>query len=307
MLFTVIAFAIIATARTTQNFCKKISSREIGDAEGFFSYAGFYMLVAAVCAFVSLCFIGFDGLDAKTVVCAFVSAIMYAIDLYTGLETIKHCTLVTATMFTLGGSAVCCAVSYFWFAEPLSLLQIFGLLFFFLGVYLLSASDEKSEQKTDARTIVLLFLNLFANGLILVAQKYFAYRAENGNVMLFSFLIFLFSAAGFYVMYFILRFAKRKQRDGERQKMSKSLLLSGVVLAVGLFFVNYLMTELGKTISSVILYPTSNAISIGMTTLVGWLVYRERLTKKNAAGLILGFFAIVVIGVCTPEFLSRIF
>ena len=308
MWFIVIAFVVIALARTTQNFCKKVSSREIHGAESFFSYAGFYQLVATLGAAVYLLFIGFDGTNAPTLICALCSAVFFAVDLFTGIEAVKRCSLVVSTMVSMGGLIVSCVVSYFWFKEPMSIPQIIGLFVFFVGVYFISAKDKKSEQKLDFYAALLLFFNFLSNGLIMVAQKYFALKVNGGNVGLFSFYTFLFNTVILYAILGIVVLSKKKAgQKVQGVKLSKSLIVSGIVLAVGLVFVNCLMTELGKIVSAVILFPTSSAIAIGTTTLVGWIVYHERLTKANWLGLFLGLLSIVVIGVFTPETLAKLF
>ena len=79
--------------------------------------------------------------------------------------------------------------------------------------------------------------------------------------------------------------------------LSKTLLICGALLAFALFVINYLVTELGKTVDSVILFPVSSALTISITTLIGWVVFKEKLTIKNFIGLVVGLLGIVVIGI----------
>ena len=65
--------------------------------------------------------------------------------------------------------------------------------------------------------------------------------------------------------------------------------------------------EMGKKVDSVIMFPVMALISICITVFVGRIVYKEKLTKINVVGVILGLIAVIVLSVFTPETLSEIF
>ena len=98
---------------------------------------------------------------------------------------------------------------------------------------------------------------------------------------------------------FILIIIEEKKGNSKKDVLglSKTLLICGALLAFALFVINYLVTELGKTVDSVILFPVSSALSIGITAIIGWLVFKEKLTIKNFIGLIVGLLGIIVIGI----------
>ena len=77
--------------------------------------------------------------------------------------------------------------------------------------------------------------------------------------------------------------------------MPKVLLICGAFLAFAVFVVNMLVTELGKTVESAILFSVSYAISIIITLLVGAFYYKEKPTWKNAIGIILCVGALAII------------
>ncbi len=89
--------------------------------------------------------------------------------------------------------------------------------------------------------------------------------------------------------------------------LNKPLLICGALLAFAVFVINLLVTELGKTVSSAVLFPVSATISICITVIVGWLVYKEKLTVKNIIGVVLGLIAIIVLALFTPEFTAKLF
>ena len=58
-----------------------------------------------------------------------------------------------------------------------------------------------------------------------------------------------------------------------------------------------MVTEMGKTIPSIIIFPISSAISILVAVLVGYFVFKESLTCKKVVGIIVGMLSIIIIGI----------
>ena len=86
------------------------------------------------------------------------------------------------------------------------------------------------------------------------------------------------------------------QEDTKDSKgLSKILLICGLILALAVFVINMLVTELGKYISSAILFSVSYAIGIVITILVGVIFYKEKITIKNIIGIILCVGALTLI------------
>ena len=301
----ILSFTIIACMRVIQKLCSKTASREVAPGKSFFRYGAYYQFVASLFALITLAIVGFYGFDAPTFICSLISAILFAIDLFTSIEAMKGATLTVCNMFALGGLIISCVCGIFMFDEPMSWLQAGGLLLFLVGAYFLVSKPKSSNTKITLRTYVLLFINLLVNGFIMVVQKYFSVKVVDGNVSTFSFLTFLLNAIIMAICLLVCKIKSKKQVVEETEEepkkevlgLSKTLLICGGLLAFALFIINYLVTELGKTVDSVILFPVSSALSIGITAIIGWLVFKEKLTIKNFIGLIVGLLGIIVIGI----------
>ncbi|MBR7160382.1 MAG: hypothetical protein IKD20_05025 [Clostridia bacterium] len=317
-LVVAICFFSIALMRVIQNVCSKSSSMDIKSGDTFFRYSAYYYLIAGLFSLVTLSVVGFHGLDAHTILTSLVSAILFGIGLYAGIEAIKGCTLIVSTMFGLGGLVISCGVSYFWFGEGVSAFQIVGLFLFMLGVYLLTPSTKSDVKRISLRTYVLLFIKLLSEGLIMVAQKYFALFSPLGagaNSAMYSFLTFIFNCLIMLGCLLFIYLRKKKTpaiAPSDDYKpvafgLSKVLLICGLALAFALFVINLLVTEMSKSVDSILLFPISSAISIFITTLIGWIVFKEKLTPRNFVGLIIGLISIIVIGMLTPDTVSTLF
>ena len=298
----IILFLVIAVMRVIQKVCNKVSSEQITANKTFFAYGALYQSVAAAFALIVVAFTGFHDFNGGLIVCSVLSAVLFAVDLFSGIEAVKGCSIAVATMFGLGGLAISVVVSYFWFGEDIKVHQIIGLAIFFVSAYLLSSKDGKSGEKISAKTFVMLFINFLANGLVMVVQKYFALKVQGANTPLFSFLTFTLCGL-FMAICFLFTIGKNKAKTVETSQeerkpvLNKKLVICGALLALALFLINIIITEMGKTVPSIIIFPVSSAISIIIATLVGYFIFKEKLSVKKIIGLLVGISSIIIIGI----------
>lgn len=319
----VILFCIIAVMRVIQSLCNKSVSNQLQNTKTFFLYGIYYQGLAALFSGITLTFTGFGGFKPASALCGFVAAVFLMINSYASLTVIKYCKLILSSIFNFGGMIVCFIFSWFLFGEKMSVLQAVGLALFFLAAYLISSSkketqDEKAQpRRMGKRVIILLLIVMLSEGFLEISQKYYSVRIADGSIAWFSFFMFLSNAV---IMSAALgvNSIKRKGRAVQQPLdsvppqekaicLNKVLWICGALLAFAVFIINLLVTELGKRIGSVVLFPVSASISICITVLVGWLVYKEKLTAKNIIGVVLGLLAIIVLSVFTPEMTSKIF
>lgn len=119
--------------RIIQQICNKVSSTEIVSSKQFFAYGAIYQFVAALFSLVTLFFTGFDNFNSGLVICSVLTSVLFAIDLFSGIEAVKGCSIAVANMFSLGGLIISVVVSYFWFGEDIKKYQLIGLAVFFVS------------------------------------------------------------------------------------------------------------------------------------------------------------------------------
>ena len=293
-----ISFLIIALMRVVQAVCNKKASTLVIGKRSFFAYGAFYQLIAAVFSFLYLWKTGFSGWNMATVLLALCSALFLTVNLFADLEAIKGAPLAVCTVFAMGGLFIPCIVGIFLFNEAMSVIQWLALAVFIVSIYLLSSESTTAKKRLTRKTVLMLVLSCFANGLVMLAQKYFAFRVVDGNVALYSCLTFIMSAWILVCCFFqqsgFLKSGQRVEKEGHLVKFPKMLLTYGTALAFALFMINLLVTMLAGTLPSVVLYTVSSCMAIMITTLVGFFGFQEKLTVKNLAGLLLGVLSIVL-------------
>lgn len=285
-----VEFILIACMRVVQTVCNKKASIVVVKKREVFLYGAFYQISAAVLSFVYLCFRGFQGLDFETFLCAFVTAVFLAFSLITELEAIKGAPIAVCTVCSMGGLFVPCIVGIFLFNEVMRSLQWFALVVFLVGIYFLGSTKEKMN-KISTKTIFLLLLNFFTNGMVMVSQKYFAMRVSNGDASMFSFFMFL-SSAIIFIGCLIYQIFKEKNRKSVR--LPGSVYGYGFALSVAVFVVNYIMTVLAGKMNSVTLYTISSFITIGISAVIGAIGFHEKITVRKMLGLCMGTIAIIM-------------
>lgn len=302
----VLSFAAIALMRVAQKICSKKVSTEV-QGKAFFHYGGYYNLLSAVFSLITLFIVGFEGFDFPTVLCALATAVCLAIELFASLEALKGASLIVNQMFSVGALFIPCIVGIFFFDEPMSVWQWLGLFLFIVAMcFMVAPAKKQQEEKTTkitVKTILMLLLTLVAGGGTMVAQKAFAKVVPNGSVATYSFLMFALNAIILYTCYAVsIYVGKKKTYSSQPQEikkdvapLSKILLICGLALAFAIFIINMLVTELGKSVDSAILFSVSNAISIIITILVGSIYYKEKIMFKNVIGVVLCVGALAII------------
>ena len=306
----IIFFACIAAMRVVQQICtKKVSNKVKGDT--FFHYGGYYNLVSALFSLFVLIFIGFYGFDWKTTFCALGTAIFMAVELFASIEALKGCSLIVGQMFSVGALCIPCIIGTFLFDERMSLLQWIGFVLFMIAMYFMvspSRTRDKNQckQKVSKRTVLMLIITTLAGGGTMVVQKVFGRLVPNGNTAVYSFLMFALNAILLYCCYIVMSCCRKRKKvvqiggeldaaEKRYKPLPKILLICGMFLAFAVFAINMLVTELGKTVSSAILFSVSYAISISITLLVGHFYYKEKMNKRNIVGILLCIVALAMI------------
>ena len=295
----VLLFALLALMRVVQKFCSKKTALLVSPGATFFAYGAYYQLLAAAVSVVTLCIVGFHGFNLPTALCSLACAVLLSLDLFSALEAMKGCTLVLCNLFNNACLVVPCLLGIFLFDEPMGVGQWVGLAVFIASAYFLVSDSNSTNKKLSWRTWLMLFVNLLANGIMLVVQKYFAKLVPNGNTAMFSFLMFAFNAAILFICMLASVGVKAKANIEETNfqlpRLDKKLYGFGAILAIAVFCVNMVMTTLAKTVDSVVLFSLESIISIVATTVVGAIVFKEKVTLRKILGIIIGLVGIFLI------------
>ncbi len=178
----------------------------------------------------------------------------------------------------------------FYYGEDISFLKILGILIALFSVYLVSA---KSGDGLNVKTsdLLLPFGVFVGSGIIessiKVLQNDFVPQIETP---VFSASIFLFAAiTGLFI--FVFRYFKTKKWFNVKD------VIGGVCLGIPNYFSIYFLIEALRNpdLDSSIVFVINNVSIVVLSTVVGILLFKEHLFKKNKVGIALAIFSIVLV------------
>ena len=287
-------FLIILLLRLPQNLFNKRSSGIVRGAPAYFAYGAYRYLLSGGMALVLLLFAGgFSGVSLKALAISAIGAVALGSNLFFGLEALKSGAMVLSSMAGSAGLLLPGVFGIFMFDEPMSLMQLFGILLLILSGWLLIGYSKKLKGSFTPRTMLLLIGSMLSNGFTMVAQKMFSKYLPDVSVSVFSFLAFGLVGVGMCVG-LVPQLMKKEKRE-EIRELPKALWFYGAGLSTILLIINQLATIAAKVIPSAIMFPINDGGATIITALTGAVVFKEKLTARSVAGLALGIASLIVI------------
>lgn len=177
------------------------------------------------------------------------------------------------------------------YKESLSLLKIIGILFAIVAVYF--ASLKETTMTLSKKTLLLPFLVFLGSGLIDASINYFREtKLSTAEFPLFSATVF--AAAATTGLLFILVSAIRKPL-----KINFKNILGGIALGVPNYFsIFFLLKALqNDQLNSASIFTINNVAIVMFSTLLGIVLFKEKLIAKNWIGITLAVISILLVAI----------
>lgn len=175
------------------------------------------------------------------------------------------------------------------YQEKLSISQITGI-FLALGAVYLASLKEKNFTLTK-KDLLLPLLVFLGSGIIDIGMKYFEeHHLTPADVPLFSAMIFGFAALAGCIFVGIKTFKHPLQ-------VKVIDIAGGIALGIPNYFsIFFLIRALQyKEFHSSIIFTLNHVSVVILTTLLGILLFREKVSPKNWVGLVLALLSIVLV------------
>ena len=199
---------------------------------------------------------------------------------------------------TMGKTALCATIYSFGFViptlsgwlfwdEPISICAAIGIIIVF-PVLIISGSGSKDKaQSGNKRYILYLIIAMLCSGGVGIMQKIHQkspYANQKSTLILCAFLLGLVVSL---IFFFIMK----------KSDYKITTKASGICALVGLLYsvCNLLNTYLAGALDSAIFFPAINIGAIVISMIMGLIIYKERLTKKDILVLSLGAIAIALV------------
>ena len=177
----------------------------------------------------------------------------------------------------------------FLYNETLSILKLLGILIALVAVYLTSSKNElKLKNQANLFYPILLFVG---SGAIDTVLKYIEINfVATDEVAIFSGTLF-FIAAIFGIIIFIIRSIKKPEKFGLKN------VLAGIILGIPNYYsIIFLIKSLQvEGFESSTLFTINNVGIVIFSTLLGLLLFKEKLSTKNLLGIFLAILGITLV------------
>lgn len=202
-----------------------------------------------------------------------------------GFRILKQGSMAIYSLFLMAGGMV---LPYIWglvfLDEPFSAVRTIGLIVIIGGVFISNFSGEKINLKQICMCLAVFLLN----GLVSIISKMHQIEINYQCVSVIEFIIlggiFKFFIAGSL----FLALKNRERQSREKNNLSKSLIviiLSGIISGTSYF----LQLHGAKSLSATVLYPFITGGSIVFSTLVGAVLFKEKLCRRLIISVVLCF------------------
>ncbi len=281
---------------------KVYSNRSNGGMTGAYVYSALGCIVSSV---LLMLWGGFDGISVFT--CLLGVLFGLAISL-TDIFMIKALQLgpMAYTMVIVSCSTILTALSgFFFFGESIGILQIVGIALM-VGSFIFAAEKKTDEKKGSAVWLLFCVLSFICSGSIGFMQKIHQGSSHKGELN--TFLVVSFAISFIFAASMALLFSKKEKKPlFEKDNSGKIIwLFIGIMILGGICVgTNHkLNLALSGQIPSAVFFPIVNGGNLVLTTLSALIIFKEKLTKKQWIGVILGVLSVAFLCMPTSWILS---
>jgi len=180
------------------------------------------------------------------------------------------------------------------YQEEISLWQYAGAVFMVLSF--LCAADKKNDKLgVSVKWFVFCIGTFLFNGGIGVMQKIHQNSAHKDELDAFLIIAFGASAVFSLAMMLYCKTVKKENVTVIGKGKSGKFTIIGIISGVGIALCNIINMYLAGAMDAIIFYPIVNGGCMILTALAGVLMWREKLSRKQWTGVILGLIAVILL------------
>ncbi len=242
-------------------------------------------------------FSGFDNLSHLGLVFSVLSGVANALLLFSWVLCAQRCSLCSVEIFCMiGGVVLPMLLTPLMFSgESIGILGWVGAILLIPAAFAFFPKDG-SRKGFSFSSLPLLLLAGLSNAGCVISQKLFtAYKG--GSISDFNLITFLSCSVVLAIfLCILLLLSKGKKIKEKTAKLHKKQLFVYIFIAVAMLYASqYFGTLASEKMESRIFFPLSYAIAMPLTLITDILFFKEKLTLRSLAGLLLVISAVLFI------------
>lgn len=287
-----IILTISMSAGLANNILNKCFAKK---STGRFQTSLLYNTCMAFLATLTLLVMG--GFGACSWVTAILGVLFGAIIVVQGISTLKALEIgpMSYTTVIISFSTIITALSgCLFFGESIGIWQIFGIVFMLIS-FIFAVEKNADKKGVSFRWLIFCLIGFAGSGGVGLMQKIHQntpYKAELNAFLVIAFTTVCISTGIWYV----LLCGKEKQGlipQKEDGKIHKALLILPACVGVFAAINHKLNLYLSGVMPSAVFFPIVNGGGLVLATLAALMVFKEKLTKRQWFGLIVGFISVL--------------
>lgn len=256
----------------------------------------FNALMFAAIVIVFIATFGFKIPSPYTFICAAVFGVCSVLFQFTYTNAMKNGPMsltVFVNSFHLVFPIIISAILY---GEKPGINQYIGLVFLIMSLYMIIIKKENADSscRLSVKWLVSVALCTCCAGGTVSSQKihqYSAFKAENSQFIVFAYLIATLLTL---VAFLYFKYGRREEQFLKFDvKIASFAALIGVILGI----YNSGVLYLSGIFRSVILTPVLNISTVLFSTLYGAVLFKEKISRNQKIGFVLGLISIVLISI----------
>lgn len=231
--------------------------------------------------------------SAKILPISALSGVSTAVFVVSWLISVRKSAYMLLDVFLMTGVLIPIIFGTFLFDETIKATQWIGLLILFVSAALMCSYSNSVKFKMGVSDFLLLLLCGVANGFTDLSQKIFVNRLPDISPSVFNVYTYIFAFLTLSLAYFFIK----KPSETAATEKNIGVYVYIVIMAVCLFINSLFKTFAAARLDSALLYPLNQGAALILSTLMSVVLFRERITPKAIAGIIIAFVGLVFINV----------
>lgn len=238
---------------------------------------------------------GFPVPSLFTVLLGILFGVIITLQLATNLVALELGPLAYTTVIISFSTLITALSGALFFGESLSPLKLFGIALMLVSFALAAERGKDDTKHANLRWLLFCAAAFLLTGGIGLLQK--IHQSSPQREELNAFLIIAFAVSALLSALVALFLHRRASTKGEKTSPRPTLYLLFLMAVIGICTgLNHkLNLYLSGIIDSAVFFPVVNGGGLILSTLAALVLFRERLTARQWAGVIIGTLSVIVL------------
>ncbi|WP_300277798.1 SMR family transporter [Peptacetobacter sp.] len=225
-----------------------------------------------------------EGSFGASIVLGVITGFLFFIGFIVYQKTINECGPSIAGMFAKMGILIPMICSIFLWNEMPSTIKWIGIILSFISILIININPSNIKESDFKPILLILFIFYgFADFMNKVFQKYALVEYKN------FFLLIVFISAMLFSL--IMLFKNRKEG------VNVTSCIVGVCAGIPNMFSSFFLIDSLKTLEAAVVYPIFSAGGIVFIMFMSYLIFKERLQKKEKLAALLTIISMIIINI----------